>query len=123
MPHHLSHWYLTRLSFRPVHGLHGVYLLSLPADDGARQTREAIKSLRRSGYKVYADYSLDPANEPSAHAAPVQDPRAWYRVSAATAAATTPPQYATSRAWSSGPPQTSPVTPTPTTTARTGPSR
>ncbi|MCY0933823.1 hypothetical protein [Streptomyces sp. H34-S4] len=113
MPHHISQWYLTRLGFQPLHGLHGVYLLTAPTHEGPRRTRQAIESLRRSGYKVHADYSLDPANTPSAQAAPAQDPRAWYRTGISQAAATASPQYATTRAWGSRPPQTSPVAPAP----------
>ncbi|MFE7803784.1 hypothetical protein ACFU51_03770 [Streptomyces sp. NPDC057430] len=62
-----------------------MYLLSTPGHDGARRTREAVASLRASGYPVHADYSLDPAN--TTQAAPAPDPRAWYRTTVAQAAA------------------------------------
>ncbi|MCY0954954.1 hypothetical protein [Streptomyces sp. H27-S2] len=117
IPHHISQWYLTRLGFQPLHGLHGVYLLPAPTHEGPRRTRQAVESLRRSGYKVHADYSLDPANTPSARAAaPVQDPRTWYRTGISQAAATASPQYATARAWGSRPPQTSPAPLSPSAT-------
>uniref|UniRef100_A0AAU2JYY2 Zeta toxin domain-containing protein n=1 Tax=Streptomyces sp. NBC_00049 TaxID=2903617 RepID=A0AAU2JYY2_9ACTN len=121
IPHHISHWYLTRLGFQSLHGLHGVYLLPAPTHERPRRTRQAIESLRRSGYKVHADYSLDPANTKPAQTNPVRDPREWYRTGISQAAATTSPQYATQRAWGSRPPQTTPVSPAPSAT--TQPSR
>ncbi|MFG2979398.1 hypothetical protein ACGFYY_41235 [Streptomyces sp. NPDC048331] len=88
-----------------------MYLLAAPTHDGARRTRQAVESLRGSGYQVHADYSLDPSNTKAAHVQtrPVRDPREWYRTDTAQAAATASPQYATARARSSGPPQTTPV--------------
>ncbi|GLV88744.1 hypothetical protein Slala04_01980 [Streptomyces lavendulae subsp. lavendulae] len=71
-----------------------MYLLSTPGHDGVRRTREAVASLRASGYPVHADYSLDPAN--TTQAAPAPDPRAWYRttVAQATAARSTQDRHA-----------------------------
>ncbi|MCF3178709.1 hypothetical protein IPZ70_01915 [Streptomyces polychromogenes] len=67
-----------------------MYLLSTPGHDGPRRTRQAVASLRASGYPVHADYSLDPAN--TTQAAPAPDPRAWYRTTVAQAAAVRSPQ-------------------------------
>ncbi|GHD79439.1 hypothetical protein ACFQL8_19395 [Streptomyces goshikiensis] len=100
-----------------------MYLLTTPAHDGPRRSRQAVESLRRSGYQVHADYSLDPANTTPARTTPVRDPREWYRTGASQAAATTSPQYATARAWGYGPPQTSPATPAPSTPTPTSRSR
>ncbi|WP_405421501.1 hypothetical protein [Streptomyces erythrochromogenes] len=101
--------------------MQGVYLLSAPTHDGARRTRQAVESLRGSGYHVHADYSLDRANTKPAQSKPVREPREWYRVGLPQAAATPSPQYATARAWGSKPPQTTPLAPAPA--ASTQPSR
>lgn len=95
-----------------------MYLLTAPTHDGPRRTRQAVESLRSSGYHVHADYSLDPANTKTAETGPVRDPREWYRIGVPQAAATPSPQYATARAWGSKPPQTTPVTSTPAASAQ-----
>ncbi|WP_162688777.1 hypothetical protein [Streptomyces sp. ICC4] len=119
IPHHISQWYLNRLGFQPLLGLHGVYLLPAPTHEGPRRIRQAIESLRSSGYKVHADYSLDPANTKPVQAKPVRDPREWYRTGVSQAAATPSPQYATTRAWGSRPPKTTPASPAPSATTHT----
>ncbi|MFI7174682.1 hypothetical protein [Streptomyces spororaveus] len=100
-----------------------MYLLPAPTHDGPRRTRQAIESLRRSGYQVHADYSLDTANTKPTQTTPVRDPREWYRTEISQAAATASPQYVTTRAWGSRPPQTSPAAPTPAASTRTSRTR
>ncbi|OII62189.1 hypothetical protein BJP40_03825 [Streptomyces sp. CC53] len=58
---HLAHWYLTAEQFEPVPGMEGLYRLTSPEYDGVRRTRQAVHDLRRLGFEVHADYTLDPA--------------------------------------------------------------
>ncbi|MGW1194510.1 hypothetical protein ACWD4B_01425 [Streptomyces sp. NPDC002536] len=64
MPEQLAHWFLTREQFEPVPERPGMYRLTNPDQDGMRRTRQAVHDLRRHGYAVQADYSLDPALTP-----------------------------------------------------------
>ncbi|MER5782646.1 hypothetical protein ABT104_13100 [Streptomyces mobaraensis] len=64
LPAHLAHWFLTREQFEPVPDRTGLYRLSDPDRDGRRRTRQAVHDLRRHGYTVQADYTLDPAMTP-----------------------------------------------------------
>ncbi|WP_367435087.1 hypothetical protein [Streptomyces celluloflavus] len=64
VPTHLAHWYLVREQFVPVLATPGLYRLTNPDQDGMRRTRQAVHDLRRHGYAVQADYSLDPALTP-----------------------------------------------------------
>jgi hypothetical protein len=68
MPAHLAHWFLVREQFEPVPGEPGLYRLSEPERDGPRRTRQAVHDLRRRGYTVHADITLD-------RAAPAGPPR------------------------------------------------
>ncbi|MER5737883.1 hypothetical protein ABT117_19695 [Streptomyces sp. NPDC002262] len=60
-PPHLGHWYLTSEQFEPVPGVQGLYRLTNPEYDGVRRTRQAVHDLRRHGFDVHADYTLDPS--------------------------------------------------------------
>ncbi|MEI5100912.1 hypothetical protein RB200_23220 [Streptomyces sp. PmtG] len=61
---HLAEWFLTREQFEPIPDLPGVYRITQPEQDGQRRTRQAVQDLRRHGFSVQADYSLDPALTP-----------------------------------------------------------
>ncbi|MFJ8177640.1 hypothetical protein [Streptomyces sp. NPDC094469] len=61
LPAHMARWYLEREQFEPIPGETGLYRLSEPEHDGQRRTRQAVHDLRRRGYTVQADMSLDPA--------------------------------------------------------------
>ncbi|MFJ8669700.1 hypothetical protein [Streptomyces sp. NPDC093600] len=61
MPAHLAHWFLEREQFEPVPGQPRLYRLVDPENDGPRRTRLAVHDLRRQGYTVHADITLDPA--------------------------------------------------------------
>nr|WP_079171303.1 hypothetical protein [Streptomyces sp. CC53] len=41
--------------------MEGLYRLTSPEYDGVRRTRQAVHDLRRLGFEVHADYTLDPA--------------------------------------------------------------
>ncbi|WP_349239703.1 hypothetical protein [Streptomyces sp. CC208A] len=41
--------------------MEGLYRLTSPEYDGVRRTRQAVHDLRRRGFDVHADYTLDPA--------------------------------------------------------------
>lgn len=43
----------------------GLYRLTDPGRDGLRRARQAVHDLRAKGFTVHADYTLDPAPEPS----------------------------------------------------------
>lgn len=58
---HLADWFLTRIQFEPVPGDPGLYRLTDPDQQGRRRSRQAVHALRRHGYTVHADISLDPA--------------------------------------------------------------
>ncbi|MFF2508705.1 hypothetical protein ACFVTY_35870 [Streptomyces sp. NPDC058067] len=65
VPSHLANWFLVREQFEPVPGTRGLYRLTNPEQDGIRRTRQAVHDLRRHGYEVQADYSLDPGRSAS----------------------------------------------------------
>ncbi|MFF3556155.1 hypothetical protein ACFYXL_22435 [Streptomyces tsukubensis] len=54
-----------RLQFEMVPGRPGLYRLTDPGRDGLRRARQAVHDLRSQGFTVHADYTLDPAPEPS----------------------------------------------------------
>ncbi|MDF3292414.1 hypothetical protein P3G67_24910 [Streptomyces sp. RB6PN23] len=110
MPANLAHWFLTREQFEPVPERPGVYRLTNPGQDGMRRTRQAIHDLRRHGYAVQADYSLDPVITPGpshnpiavhahterrsriAHAAAARSPQRGPALSTSPGARPVPPQ-------------------------------
>ncbi|MDX3855666.1 hypothetical protein [Streptomyces sp. AK02-01A] len=60
-PAHLAEWFLVREQFERVPGTAGLYRLTDPETDGPRRTRQAVHDLRKIGFHVQADLSLDPA--------------------------------------------------------------
>lgn len=94
IPAHLAHWFLEREQFEPVPGTPGLYRLTQPEQDGVRRTRQAIHDLRRHGYEVQADYSLDPGRSASPPRAAMRDGLTERRTRIAQAAAATSPQRA-----------------------------
>ncbi|WP_420036033.1 hypothetical protein ACN2WE_30865 [Streptomyces sp. cg28] len=93
IPNHLAYWFLVREQFEPVPGTAGLYRLTHPEQDGIRRTRQAVADLRRHGYEVQTDYSLDPVPSASPPRAAVQDGLTERRNRIAQAAATRSPQH------------------------------
>jgi hypothetical protein len=60
IPRHLADWYLKSEQFDSVPGEPGLYRLSDPQRDGHRRTRQTVHDLRRKGYVIDADPTLDP---------------------------------------------------------------
>ncbi|MEU3188425.1 hypothetical protein ABZ707_30160 [Streptomyces sp. NPDC006923] len=61
-PAYLAEWFLVREQFERVPGnTAGLYRLTNPETDGPRRTRQAVLDLRKIGFHVQADLSLDPA--------------------------------------------------------------
>ncbi|MFF8958633.1 hypothetical protein [Streptomyces sp. NPDC014894] len=89
-PIHLADWYLTREQFEQVPGTPGLYRLTTPEADGIRRTRQAVHDLRARGFAVYADYSLDPANDSNQSTTPHRAASPRSRI--VRAAAARPPQ-------------------------------
>ncbi|MFG2294653.1 hypothetical protein [Streptomyces sp. NPDC048603] len=58
---HLADWYLQREQFEPVPGRPDLYRLTHPDRDLRRRARQTVHDLRRHGFTVHADLSLDPA--------------------------------------------------------------
>lgn len=58
---HLANWFLLREQFEPVPGRTELYRLTRPDQDPRRRSRQAVHDLRRHGFTVQADISLDPA--------------------------------------------------------------
>lgn len=84
---HLAHWYLTREQFEPVPGRTGLYRLTSPDQDARRRGRQAVHDLRRRGFTVQADISLDPAQSAPPPAPARRDGLAERRARIAQAAA------------------------------------
>nr|WP_051810889.1 hypothetical protein [Streptomyces alboflavus] len=91
---HLAEWFLTREQFEPVPDLPGLYRLTQPEQDGQRRTRQAVQDLRRHGFAVQADYSLDPAITPGPARPYLRNGLLERRQRIAQAAAATSPQRA-----------------------------
>ncbi|WP_329309204.1 hypothetical protein [Streptomyces microflavus] len=112
-PPHRAHWYLTAEQFEPVPGTQGLYRLTNPEYDGVRRTRQAVHDLRKHGYDVYADYTLDPSQS----AGPPQvQPRPGLmerRSRIAQAAGIRSPQYRPAVSTQAGTAPARPVSPTP----------
>ncbi|MFI6004985.1 hypothetical protein ACIA98_32035 [Streptomyces sp. NPDC051366] len=58
---HLADWYLQHERFEPVPGRPDLYRLAHPDQDLRRRARQTVHDLRRHGFTVQADLSLDPA--------------------------------------------------------------
>ncbi|MFJ7779309.1 hypothetical protein [Streptomyces yangpuensis] len=58
---HLAAWYLQHEQFEPVPDRPDLYRLAHPGQDVRRRTRQSVHDLRRHGFTVHADLSLDPA--------------------------------------------------------------
>lgn len=58
---HLADWYLQHEQFEPVPGRPDLYRLAHPDQDLRRRARQTVHDLRRHGFTVHADLSLDPA--------------------------------------------------------------
>ncbi|MEU7415093.1 hypothetical protein [Streptomyces antibioticus] len=58
---HLADWYLQHEQFEPVPGRPDLYRLTRPDQDLRRRARQTVHDLRRHGFTVHADLSLDPA--------------------------------------------------------------
>lgn len=95
IPAHLADWFLVREQFEPVPGTPGLYRLTHPEQDGIRRTRQAVHDLRRHGYEVQADYSLDPGRSASPPQPAVLNGLMERRNRIAQAAATRSPQRLT----------------------------
>ncbi|GAA1160019.1 hypothetical protein GCM10009654_15270 [Streptomyces hebeiensis] len=91
----LADWYLVREQFEPVIGIPGLYRLTHPEQDGARRTRQAVHDLRRHGFEVQADYSLDPALTPDPPQPAVRNTLMERRQRIAQASAARSPQRGT----------------------------
>lgn len=110
-PGHLADWLLTREQFEPIPGAAGLYRLTTAERDGQRRARQAVHDLRRLGFRVHADASLDPPAPPR----PVQDRGMHERRSRlAQAAARSSPQIGPARATSVPPVQPDPAAHVPT---------
>ncbi|WP_435217573.1 hypothetical protein [Streptomyces sp. bgisy034] len=94
MTAHLAEWFLTREQFEPVPGNPGLYRLAQPEQDGQRRARQAVGDLRRLGFQVQADYSLDPARTPERDRPYGRNGLPEHRRRIAQAAAATSPQRA-----------------------------
>jgi hypothetical protein len=95
IPAHLANWFLVREQFEPVPDTPGLYRLTNPEQDGVRRTRQAVHDLRRHGYEVQADYSLDPGRSSSPPQTAVRNGLMERRNPIAQAAATRSPQQRT----------------------------
>ncbi|MFG3136492.1 hypothetical protein ACGFZA_09760 [Streptomyces sp. NPDC048211] len=95
IPAHLADWFLVREQFEPVPDTPGLYRLAHPEQDGIRRTRQAVHDLRRHGYEVQADYSLDPGRSTSPPQPAVRNGLMERRNRIAHAAATRSPQRLT----------------------------
>ncbi|HBF85311.1 MAG TPA: hypothetical protein DD420_36920 [Streptomyces sp.] len=95
IPAHLADWFLVREQFEPVPDTPGLYRLTHPEQDGIRRTRQAVHDLRRHGYEVQADYSLDPGRSASPPQPAVRNGLMERRNRIAQAAATRSPQRLT----------------------------
>ncbi|MET9294368.1 hypothetical protein [Streptomyces sp. NPDC003077] len=104
-------------------GTPGLYRLSEPHRDGARRTRQAVHDLRRHGYRVQADYALDPALPSDPPRPVISHELSERRSRIAQAAAAPSPQRAPVLSATHGlpslPPSGRPIT-GPTPSARTG---
>ncbi|MFD9069107.1 hypothetical protein [Streptomyces lasiicapitis] len=98
IPAHLADWFLVREQFEPVPDIPGLYRLSNPEQDGIRRTRQAVHDLRRQGYEVQADYSLDPGHSTGPPQSAVRNGLPDRRNYIAQAAATRSPQQRTAPA-------------------------
>lgn len=92
IPAHLADWFLVREQFEPVPDTPGLYRLTNPEQDGIRRTRQAVHDLRRHGYEVHADYSLDPGRSAPPPQPAVRNGLVERRNRIAQAAATRSPQ-------------------------------
>ena len=100
---HLAGWYLTREQFELVPGTADLYRLTGQDYDPWRRGRQAVHDLRRAGFAVQADYSLDPAQ--SAPPVPARgNGLAERRARIAAAAASRSPQRPLATAPSTTPP-------------------
>ncbi|WP_371551365.1 hypothetical protein OG266_38330 [Streptomyces sp. NBC_00554] len=98
IPAHLANWFLVREQFEPVPDTPGLYRLTNPEQDGTRHTRQAVHDLRRHGYEVQADYSLEPGRSASPPQPVVRNGLMERRNRIAQAAATRSPQQRTAPA-------------------------
>ncbi|MEU9373765.1 hypothetical protein AB0D94_08360 [Streptomyces sp. NPDC048255] len=90
---HLAAWYLEREQFEPVPGRADLFRLTQPDHDLRRRTRQTVHDLRRQGFIVQADLSLDPAQTAPPNA-PIHANYAAERLARiARAAAARPPQH------------------------------
>ncbi|WP_329376986.1 hypothetical protein OG625_05830 [Streptomyces sp. NBC_01351] len=90
---HLAAWYLEREQFEPAPGRADLFRLTQPDHDLRRRARQTVHDLRRHGFTVHADLSLDPAETAPANA-PVRANSASERLARiARAAAAQPPQH------------------------------
>lgn len=71
-----------------------MYRITQPEQDGQRRTRQAVLDLRRHGFAVQADYSLDPALTPEPARPYVRNGLMERRQRIAQAAAVASPQRA-----------------------------
>ncbi|MCZ4101810.1 hypothetical protein [Streptomyces sp. H39-C1] len=109
---HLAEWFLVREQFEPVPHQPRLFRLSEPERDGPRRTRQAVQDLRRLGYAVHADLSLDPATSVSSPRPALPDGLLERRSRLAQAAASRSPQR--SPAPTTAPPSARPIPPKPT---------
>ncbi|MFF9980466.1 hypothetical protein [Streptomyces erythrochromogenes] len=90
---HLAAWYLEREQFEPVPGRADLFRLTQPDHDLRRRARQTVHDLRRHGFTVQADLSLDPAQTAPPNA-PIRANYAAERLARiARAAAARPPQH------------------------------
>ncbi|WP_349239288.1 hypothetical protein [Streptomyces sp. CC224B] len=88
-----------------------MYRLTQPEQDGQRRTRQAVQDLRRHGFTVQADYSLDPALTPGPARLQVRNGLMERRQRLAQAAAAISPQRAPALSTAPAQPATVPLTP------------
>ncbi|MEV0446063.1 hypothetical protein AB0I84_29300 [Streptomyces spectabilis] len=64
---------LSGAQFEPVRSLPGLYRLTHPGHDGRHRARQAVHALRVHGFRVQADYSLDPAITRTLASSPIRN--------------------------------------------------
>ncbi|MFJ9789409.1 hypothetical protein [Streptomyces globosus] len=90
---HLAAWYLEREQFEPVPGQADLFRLTQPDHDLRRRARQTVHDLRRQGFTVHADLSLDPAETAPPNAPARANSAAQRLARIARAAAARPPQH------------------------------
>ncbi|MFD4736065.1 hypothetical protein ACFWNQ_01670 [Streptomyces virginiae] len=101
---HLADWYLQHEQFEPVPGRPDLYRLARPNHDLRRRARQTVHDLRRHGFTVHADHSIDPAETATPVSPAQRNNLTDRRARIAQAAASRPPQHRTGTAQETAPP-------------------